>query len=121
MVENILIVEDEFIVAFDIKLMVESMNYNVIDTVSSGEDALKIIETTKIDLILMDVVLDGEMNGIDTAIQLRNNSNIPIIYSTAYPDSLTHERIKQTEPFDYLIKPFDYIELKNAITKNLKG
>ena len=117
---NILIVEDEFIVAFDIKLMVESMNYNVIDTVSSGEDALKIIETTKIDLILMDVVLDGEMNGIDTAIQLRNNSNIPIIYSTAYPGAITHERIRETEPYDYLVKPFDYIQLKNVIDKSLK-
>lgn len=117
---NILIVEDEFIVAFDIKLMVESMNYTVIDIVSSGEDALKIIETNTIDLILMDMVLEGEMNGIDTAIQIRNNFNVPIIYSTAYPDSIMHERIKKTEPYDYLIKPFDYTKLKNAINKSLK-
>ena len=115
MVENILIVEDEFIVAFDIKLMVESMNYNVIDTVSSGEDALKIIETNEIDLILMDVYLNDGLNGIDTAIQIRNNFSTPIIYITGSHNPKKHEKIKQTEPYAFIKKPFDDIQLQETI------
>lgn len=120
MVVNILIVEDEFIIAFDIKLTLESMNYNVVDIVSSGENALKIVENNNIDLILMDMGLNGEMTGIDTAIQIRKNFDIPIIYSTAYPDAITHERIQQTEPYGYVIKPFNHIKLKEVIDEKLK-
>ncbi|MEN6551856.1 MAG: response regulator, partial [Methanobacterium sp.] len=85
------------------------MKYNVVDIVSSGMDALKTINTNKIDLILMDLLLEGEMNGIDTAIEIRDKHwDIPIIYSTSYPQELTHDKIKETEPYDYLLKPFDH-------------
>lgn len=120
MVENILIVEDEFIIAFDTKLMLESMDYNVVNIVSSGIDALKTVNTNKIDLILMDMILEGEMSGIDTAMEIRDkNFDIPIIYSTSYPQELTNDKIKETEPYDYLLKPFDHIKLQNAINNSL--
>lgn len=106
------------LVAFDIKQRLESMNYKVIDMVSSGEDALKIINS-EIDLVLMDICLEGELDGIDTAIQIKANFNIPIIYSTAYSDLKTRKKIEQTEPYECLIKPFDDIQLQTAINNSL--
>ncbi|MGB9980228.1 response regulator [Methanobacterium sp.] len=112
---NILIVEDECIVALDIKQRLESMSYNVIDIASSGESALKVIDNHQIDLVIMDIRLGGKLSGIDTAIQIRNNFDIPIIYSTAYSDFKTHKEIKQTEPYEHLVKPFDDNQLQSAI------
>ena len=111
---NVLIVEDESIVALDLEQKLKSIGCAV-KIARSGETALKIIETTKFDLILMDVYLTEGLNGIDTAIQIRNNFSTPIIYITGSHDPRKHEEIKQTEPYAFIKKPFDEIQLQETI------
>ncbi|MGB9936948.1 MAG: methanogen output domain 1-containing protein [Methanobacterium sp.] len=112
---KILVVEDESIVAMDIKHRLESMNYNVPAIVSSGEDAVKKAAETSPDLILMDIVLRGDMDGIQAAQIIRDSYDIPIVYLTAYSDEKTLKRAKITGPFGYIIKPFEDRELHSAI------
>ena len=111
----ILVVEDDVIEAMDIKRNLESMGYCVPETASSGEEALKKLSEFRPDLILMDIILCGKMDGIETAEVIKNQYKIPIIYLTAYSETETIERAKLTEPYAYLIKPFDSNELKNSI------
>ncbi|MCX9012708.1 MAG: PAS domain S-box protein [Candidatus Methanoperedens sp.] len=113
---QILVVEDESIVAEDIRRTLQAMGYSVPITVSSGEEAIKKVEEIKPDLVLMDIVLQGEMDGVETARQITSRSNTPVIYLTAYSDKTTLERAKITDPFGYIIKPFKEKELKMAIT-----
>ena len=112
---NILIVEDESIVALDIKDKLEHLGYNVLNIVSSGEKAIEEVTKIQPDLILMDIVLKGEIDGIETARQIRECFDIPIIYLTAHSDEKTLKRAKITEPFGYIIKPFVDEDLKSAI------
>lgn len=112
---KILIVEDESIVAEDLKRGLQNMGYEVPAVVSSGEEAVKKAEKLKPDLVLMDIVLKGKMNGIDAAKKIRPRFDIPVIYLTAYADDKTLERAKVTEPFGYIIKPFDDRELQSTI------
>jgi PAS domain S-box-containing protein len=112
---KILVVEDESIVAMDIKHRLESMNYIVPAIISSGEEAVEKALKTYPDLILMDIVLKGEMDGIDAAEQIKNHLDIPIVYLTAYSDEKTLKRAKITGPFGYIIKPFEDRELHSAI------
>ncbi|MBI5680503.1 MAG: PAS domain S-box protein [Methanobacterium sp.] len=112
---KILVVEDESIVAMDIKNRLESMNYIVPGIISSGEEAVKKAAEAKPDLILMDIVLKGEMDGIDAAQIIKNTLDIPVVYLTAYSDENTLERAKITGPFGYIIKPFEDRELHSAI------
>lgn len=111
----ILIVEDEFIIATDIRMSLEAMGYKVCAIVSSGEEAIARTEKEKPDLVLMDVVLKGKLDGVEAAEQIRFLFNIPIIYLTAYTDGNTVERAKRTEPSGYIIKPFNDRELNTAI------
>lgn len=114
-VPEILIVEDERLVAEDIRISLETMGYKIGGMVSSGEEALKQLETNQPDLILMDIVLQGKINGIMTADQIRSFYDIPIIYLTAYADSDTIEKAKKTEPYGYILKPFEDQEVHSAI------
>ena len=108
---RILIVEDESIVAEDIQRSLENMGYSILSIVSSGEEAIEKVKKNKPDLVLMDIMLDGEMDGIKAADMIRSFSNIPIIFLTAYSDENILERAKITEPFGYIIKPFKEREL----------
>lgn len=112
---RILIVEDEAIVSLDIKGRLKSLGYNVIDIVTSGERAVQRTAELKPDLVLMDIMLDGKIDGIDAAMAILKRSDTPIIYLTAYADEKTLERAKVTEPFGYIIKPFEDRELSLAI------
>ncbi len=113
MVKNqILVVEDESIVAEHIRRNLQKMGYSVSSVVSSGEKAIKELEEKVPDLVLMDIVLQGEMDGIETAKQIRSRFNIPVVYLTAYSDEKILERAKITEPFGYVIKPFNERELR---------
>jgi len=112
---NILIVEDERIVAEDIKNSLEKLGFGVDGIVSSGEEALKKIEMEHPDLVLMDIMLAGEINGIETAEQIRILFNIPVVYLTAYADEDVLTRAKMTDPFGYIVKPFEDIELNSSI------
>ncbi len=112
MVETkILVVEDEVIVAEDIRSSLRNMGYIVPSTASSGEEAIKKIMEHMPDLVLMDIVIQGKMDGIETAREVRSRFNIPVVYLTAYSDQKTLERAKITEPFGYIIKPFKEREL----------
>ncbi len=108
---RVLIVEDEAIVALDIQSRLRNMGYEVVRQVSSGEDAVAAARDIRPDLILMDIMLDGAMDGIQAAEAIRSESPIPIIYLTAYADETTLQRAKVTDPFGYIIKPFEDREL----------
>ena len=112
---GILIVEDEKIIAQDLKMTLNNFGYDVPAIASSGEDA--IIKTAEIipDLILMDIMLAGELNGIETAKQILGKHSIPLIYISAYADENTILAAKETKPFGYLVKPFEEQELHSII------
>ncbi|MFB3763976.1 MAG: PAS domain S-box protein [Methanotrichaceae archaeon] len=112
---NILIVEDEGILAIELKDRLEKISYNVPATASSGEEAIELASKYKPDLILMDIVLKGDMDGIEAASKIRSNLKVPIIYLTAYADNDTVKRAKITEPFGYLVKPYNDKELQVAL------
>ena len=116
---KILVIEDEAIVAESLRIKLKKMGYIVISTASSGDEAIKKTEEFLPDLVLMDIVLQGEMDGIEAARQIRTNFNIPVIYLTAYSDEMTLLRAKITEPFGYIIKPFKERELQVAIEISL--
>ena len=112
---NILIVEDEKIVAKDIQHQLEKLKYNVIGISSLGEDAISKAKKIRPNLVLMDIMLKGSMTGIEAAKHIRENYDIPVIYLTAYADEDTLSKAKMTEPHGYLIKPFKESDLKTAI------
>jgi two-component system, LytTR family, response regulator LytT len=116
---NILVVEDESIVSKDIQNTLKKLGYNIVGASSTGEDAIAVAEEAKPDLILMDIMLKGEMSGIDAATVIKERFNIPIIYLTAYADESTLNRAKITEPYGYIIKPFKEIDLHTSIEMSL--
>jgi PAS domain S-box-containing protein len=109
------VVEDEHIVAMDLMSRLRNLGYEVPDSASSGEEAIEKAGRWRPDLVLMDIFLNGEMDGIQAAGQIRSRYNIPIIYLTAYADSNTLQRAKVTEPFGYVLKPFEERELLTTI------
>jgi PAS domain S-box-containing protein len=112
---KILIVEDEAIISKNLQMRLEKQGYIVPSAVATGEEAIKISGEDNVDLVLMDIVLPGEMDGIEAADQIRSRFNIPVIYLTAYADETILEKAKITEPFGYIIKPFEDRELHSAI------
>lgn len=112
---RILVVEDERIVAKDISKRLKDLGYGVVAAVSSGEAAIETATEARPDLVLMDIQLKGSVDGIEAAEKIRSELNIPVIYLTAYADENTLQRAKVTEPFGYIIKPFDERDLHAAI------
>lgn len=112
---RILVVEDESIVAMDIQDRLESLGYEVLGTVATGERAIEKAETLRPDLVLMDIQLQGEMDGVQAAGEIRRRFGVPVVFLTANADGPTVQRAKITEPFGYIIKPFDERELHTAI------
>jgi len=112
---KILVVEDEVIVARNIEKRLISAGYKVAGIASSGEEAIELAGSLKPDLVLMDIKLRGKMDGIDAANAIRSSCRLPIIYLTSYADEETFQRAKKTEPFGYLIKPFELKELSRSV------
>ena len=112
---RIMIVEDEWTVAEEIKMVLQSFEYTVTSMSSSGEEAIQNAEKDRPDLVLMDIVLEGEMDGIEAANEIRSRFNIPIIFLTAYTDEKILERASITVPFGYIVKPFVNEDLKISI------
>lgn len=112
---KILVVEDESIVASHIAETLKHSGYDVTDTVSSGERALQSVGEDKPDLILMDIVLDGEMSGTEAAEKINSRMDIPVIFLTAYSDKKTVAKAKGVGPFGYIVKPFKEKDLNSAI------
>lgn len=113
--EKILIVDDEVVVAEDIRRQLGSLGYTVIGAVSSGSEAVHVAGTQRPDLILMDIKLKGPIDGIDTARTIYAQYGIPVIYLTAFSDEDTLARARQTLPLAYLIKPFVSSDLRAAL------
>jgi diguanylate cyclase (GGDEF)-like protein/PAS domain S-box-containing protein len=112
---SILIVEDENNIALDIRKNLERNGYRVAGHVESGEEAINKAKELSPDLMLMDIGLKGDMNGIETATQIRTRFNIPVIFLTAYSDPSIIELARIAEPFGYIVKPFEENELAIAI------
>ncbi len=112
---NVLVVEDESIVSKDIQHSLKKLGYNVVGAAATGEQAVKLAMETQPDIILMDIMLKGEMNGIEAATQIRTETNIPVIFLTAYADESTLNKAKVTQPYGYIIKPFKEIDIHTSI------
>tara|TARA_B100000508_G_C11458314_1_gene277883 strand:+ start:1238 stop:1987 length:750 start_codon:yes stop_codon:yes gene_type:complete len=115
MKKKILIVEDEAIVAKDIEACLVKIGYEVIGCFAKGEKALDFMENNSADLVLMDIMLAGEVSGIDASAAIKTNHDTPVVFLTAYADEKTIERAKVTEPYGYVIKPFKEIDLRTSI------
>lgn len=112
---KILVVEDNPISGEDFKRRLKVLGYSVAGPVLKGENVIQTVAEENPDLILMDIRLKGEMNGIEAATKVRNHYQTPVIYLTAHADRETVQRAKQTEPYGYMVKPFDDKELRSSI------
>ena len=112
---KVLIVEDEPIIAADLQKQLLNLGYDVLETCDNGEDAIRLTDQYHPDIILMDVQLDGHLDGIDTAHHISKNHNIPIIYLTGNTDNRTFARAKLTNPAAFLSKPFRTKDLQHSI------
>lgn len=116
MKKKILIVEDEGIVALDLQDQLQFMGYHVIGIADTAKDALKMAAKESPDLVLMDIIIKGERDGIDIARQLHDLFDIPVVFLTAYADEKTLARAKLSQPYGYIIKPFN----ANMIRSNIE-
>lgn len=117
---KILIAEDEKIIALDIQRTLQRLGYEVTSVVDSGLDVITHVEKEKPDLVLLDIMLNSKLDGIDAANIISTKYNIPIIYLTALKDESTVQRAKQTNYYEYLTKPFDEKKLHNVISQALQ-
>ena len=112
---RVMVVEDDRIVARDISEQLGRIGHTVIGVTASGEAAVALAASNRPDLILMDVRLEGRIDGIDAACEIRATSQIPVVFLTAYADDETIRRAGAAEPFGYLLKPFEDLQLRTAI------
>lgn len=112
---NVLVVEDESIVSKDIQHSLKKLGYNVVGASPTGEKAIQLAGSENPDIVLMDIMLKGEMNGIEAASQIKELYSIPVIFLTAYADESTLSKAKITEPYGYVLKPFKEIDLHTTI------
>jgi CheY-like chemotaxis protein len=111
-VKQVRVVEDELIVADDLRKRLTRMGYNVPVAVSSGKEAIEKANENLPDLVLMDIVLHGDINKIKAAEKIHSSLDIPVIYLTAYANKKTLQHARITEPYGYIIKPFKERELQ---------
>ncbi len=112
---NILVTEDESIVRKDIEQTLEKIGYNVVGAADNGEDAIDLAVRLRPDVILMDIMLKGDMNGIAAAEEIKRTLDVPIIFLTAYADRSTLGEAKLAEPHGYILKPFKDVDLQTSI------
>ena len=117
--ERILIVEDSILVAMHIKYILSKAGYKIIAEVTSGEEAVEVADRENPDLILMDIMLAGQMNGITASAIIQKQSNVPVIFLSAYSDRQTIDDAKATAPYSYIIKPFDDKDLLTRVELTL--
>ncbi|WP_341481953.1 LytR/AlgR family response regulator transcription factor [Christiangramia sediminis] len=112
---KILIVEDEMIIAANISLQLTELGYEVTGIVPRGEEALMHIKSEIPDILLLDINLKGDLDGIETALAMQKSHDIPVIYLTANSDNAHFERAKETHPYGFIAKPFKKLDLQRAI------
>ena len=116
MKKNILIVEDELLIAEDIKYNLERLNYNVSGIAIRASEALTILENNSVDLALLDINIKGELDGIELGRKIRSLYPMPIVYLTSNSDKRTVERAVETEPSGYVVKPYNKTDLFTTLT-----
>lgn len=112
---KILVVEDEMIIAAKISMQLTSLGYDVTGILPRGEQAVLHVEENTPDIVLLDINLKGRLDGIETALQIQRQRDIPIIYLTANGDEATFNRAKSTRPYAFISKPFKQLDLQRAI------
>jgi len=112
---KILIVEDEMVIAANISLQLNALGYEVIGILPRGEEALTHIKQNVPDILLMDIALKGELDGVDTVKIMQNDYDIPVIYLTANSDDANFNKAKTTNPYAFISKPFKKLDLQRAI------
>ena len=118
--KKIMIVEDEVVIAMDMSAKLQELQYEVCKPVMSGEQSIKNVEEEKPDIVLMDIVLKGEMNGIEAAREIRARYGTPIIFVTACLDEETIKQLECVKPVGFFIKPVEIKDLKPALEKALR-
>lgn len=114
--KQVLIVEDELIISLLIEKMVHRLGHQVVQKVRSGEEAVEAAGKLKPDIILMDIRLHGEMDGIEAMSEIRKRANIPVIYITGNTDQMYRSRLKPTDYMDFLTKPITIEELNRSFS-----
>lgn len=114
--KQILIVEDELIIAEDVKYSLISSGFEVFEVVATGSDSIRLAGELKPDAILMDILLEGDMSGIEAAMEIKRTSKVPIVFCTALTDENTKRMASLTEPHGYITKPFEESELHNTLS-----
>jgi DNA-binding LytR/AlgR family response regulator len=112
---KILVVEDEMIIGAKISMQLTNLGYEVTGILPRGEEAILHVEENKPDIVLLDINLKGKLDGIETASQMQQRNNIPIIYLTANTDEATFNRAKSTKPYAFISKPFKQLDLQRAV------
>lgn len=115
MPQNLLIVEDEFVIAQDMRMIVNSLGYGVSGIAKSAAEALDILDREKPDLVLLDIKIIGQVNGVELAKLIEKEYHIPYLYVTSYADTSTLNSVKETNPVGYVLKPFDKRDIRVAL------
>lgn len=114
---KVMIVEDEVIAAMATARMLRKLGFDVCDNVTSGEEALLAFDGECPDVVIMDIRLDGELDGIETTERLKLRRDIPVIFVTAYSDDSTRTRAEATKPLAFINKPLDMVQLEKALAR----
>ncbi|UBF25243.1 response regulator [Kovacikia minuta CCNUW1] len=112
---RVLVVEDERVIAWHLQMVLEKLGHTVVESADSGIQAIRAAETARPDLVIMDICLKGNIDGVEAAEQIYQSFNIPIIYLTAYADAATLQRAKRSSPYGYLLKPLRTQDLQSTI------
>lgn len=117
---DVFIVEDDMLLSLVEERLLIKLGYTVTGKAISGEEAVPKIKSVKPDIVLMDISLNGDMDGIDTMIKIRNFSSVPVIYLSGNSDQLNLERAKKTQYVDYLVKPITEHDLVDPLKRAMK-
>ncbi|MBN1647480.1 MAG: response regulator [Spirochaetales bacterium] len=118
--EKVLIVDDEYIIAIDIKQRLEAIGYEVTGIVNSGEKAIALCEKEKPSIVLMDIIIKGQMDGIEASDIIQERFNIPVVFITASSDTLTLKKIMEKGSYGYIHKPITDVDLKYTLQQSIK-
>jgi DNA-binding NarL/FixJ family response regulator len=118
---NIMVVEDEGVVSIDIRNMLKNAGYGIAAVAFQGDEAIKKAEQSSPDLVLMDIGLKGDIDGIEAAKKIRDRFRIPVVFLTGFADEVTMSKAKEADPSGFIIKPINEEELKKTLDDILKG